>query len=89
MNGTATTKSAEAIAKPAKTTRKNAVTATTPEIALVETTSTAAVPVAQVEEVDLNQYQEEIARLAYHLWEQRGYAHGYHEEDWYRAAGRS
>ncbi len=86
VNGTATTKSADtAVAKPAKTTRKKSVTATAPEIAPVETTPAAAVPPAKVQEVDLNRYEEEIARLAYHLWEQRGFAHGYHEEDWYRA----
>lgn len=83
VNGTATTKSVDAaVAKPAKTTRKKSLTATTPAIVPVELTPAA---VGQVQEADLNRYEEEIARLAYHLWEQRGYAHGYHEEDWYRA----
>jgi hypothetical protein len=28
---------------------------------------------------------EEVAELAHHFWTERGYAHGYHEEDWFRA----
>jgi hypothetical protein len=30
-------------------------------------------------------YQEEIARLAYSLWQARGCADGFAEEDWFRA----
>jgi hypothetical protein len=40
---------------------------------------------AQASEVDLSQYHEEIAVLAYHLWEESGYQHGNAEENWYRA----
>jgi hypothetical protein len=29
--------------------------------------------------------RERIARLAYKYYEERGYKHGSHEEDWYRA----
>jgi hypothetical protein len=43
-------------------------------------------PVAAPEPtVDLSHYHEEIARLAYHLWEQSGREHGRHEEHWLRA----
>lgn len=35
--------------------------------------------------LDLSQYHEEIALLAYHLWEEGGRQHGNHEENWYRA----
>ncbi|MBL8291142.1 MAG: DUF2934 domain-containing protein [Bryobacterales bacterium] len=40
---------------------------------------------AQASEIDLSRYHEEIAVLAYHLWEESGYQHGNHEENWYRA----
>ena len=33
--------------------------------------------------------REEIARLAYALWEARGRQHGSAEEDWYRAEGEA
>jgi hypothetical protein len=36
-------------------------------------------------DVDLNQYHDEVARLAYHLWLERGGVHGNPEEDWFRA----
>ena len=86
VNGTATTKSAKAVvAKPAKNTRNKEITATVPQVAPVQTSPAAALSDRQVQDLDLARYQEEVARLAYHLWEQRGYAHGYHEEDWYRA----
>lgn len=29
--------------------------------------------------------RDEIAKIAYELYEQRGREHGHHEEDWYRA----
>ena len=29
--------------------------------------------------------REEIAKLAYKYYEERGYKHGYHHEDWQRA----
>jgi hypothetical protein len=34
---------------------------------------------------DPAQHHEEIARLAYALWEERGCTDGAHEEDWFRA----
>lgn len=34
---------------------------------------------------DANSYHEDIARLAYHFWEQRGRVEGSPEEDWLRA----
>jgi hypothetical protein len=34
---------------------------------------------------DPERYHEDIARLAYALWEQRGGQHGHHEDDWHRA----
>ena len=86
MNGTATTKSSKpVVAKPAKKTRNKETTATVPQVTPVQTSPTTAASDGQVQDLDLARYQEEIACLAYHLWEQRGYAHGYHEEDWYRA----
>lgn len=39
----------------------------------------------QALEIDLSQFHEEIAVLAYHLWEEGGRQHGNHEENWYRA----
>ncbi|MGB8029942.1 MAG: DUF2934 domain-containing protein [Terracidiphilus sp.] len=29
---------------------------------------------------------DEVARLAYHFWNERGQVHGHHEADWFRAA---
>ena len=29
---------------------------------------------------------DEVARLAYYFWSERGQVHGFHEEDWRRAA---
>ena len=34
---------------------------------------------------DISLYQDEIAELAYSMWEARGYAHGSPDEDWYSA----
>jgi hypothetical protein len=34
---------------------------------------------------DPESLHEAIARLAYSYWEQRGYQHGFAEEDWFRA----
>jgi hypothetical protein len=34
---------------------------------------------------DLGHDHEEIARIAYSYWEQRGYSGGTPEEDWFRA----
>ena len=34
---------------------------------------------------DPAQHHEEIARVAYALWEERGCTHGAHDEDWLRA----
>jgi Protein of unknown function (DUF2934) len=28
---------------------------------------------------------QEVARLAHSYWQQRGFKHGHHEEDWFRA----
>lgn len=39
----------------------------------------------QALEIDLSQFHEEIAVLAYRLWEEGGRQHGNHEENWYRA----
>lgn len=36
-------------------------------------------------ELDLANYHDEVARLAYHLWEARGRVHGNPDEDWFRA----
>jgi hypothetical protein len=36
-------------------------------------------------EIDLSRYHDEIAILAYHLWEESGYRHGNDEENWFRA----
>lgn len=35
--------------------------------------------------VDPSSYHDDIARLAYHFWEQRGRVDGSPEEDWHRA----
>lgn len=35
--------------------------------------------------LDTEALHEAIARLAYSYWEQRGYQHGFDEEDWLRA----
>lgn len=32
-----------------------------------------------------NSQQDEIAKLAYKFWVERGYQHGYDQEDWARA----
>jgi len=40
---------------------------------------------AVAREIDLTRYHEEIALLAYLLWEESGRRHGNHEENWYRA----
>lgn len=40
---------------------------------------------ADPEGFDPGRHQEEIARVAYALWEERGRTHGSHEEDWRRA----
>lgn len=37
---------------------------------------------------DHGPHHEEIARVAYALWEERGCTHGAHEEDWLRAEQR-
>lgn len=31
---------------------------------------------------------EDVAGLAYQFWNERGQVHGYHEDDWYRAANK-
>jgi hypothetical protein len=66
-----TIKKAKAPAKPKKTAAKKAATKKTE----------AATGIAIVKEVS----QEEVALLAHRFWAERGYQHGRHVDDWFRA----
>ena len=40
---------------------------------------------APVATIDGSPTHEQISELARKYWAERGYAHGYHEQDWFRA----
>lgn len=43
------------------------------------------IPARTAMNANLTRFHEEIAMLAYQLWEEGGRRHGNHEENWYRA----
>jgi hypothetical protein len=47
--------------------------------------TTGRIPESALEENSESERQEEIAALAYQLWQGRGYPNGTPEEDWFRA----
>ena len=65
-----TIKKAKAPAKPKKTATKE-----------VEAPAEAATGIAMVKPVS----PEEVAKLAHRYWAERGYKHGQHVDDWFRA----
>jgi len=83
----ATKPKAEAAAKPAtqKTPAKKPTAPKAPKAAakpvLVKSAGVVMMPAARSATV----IHEQIARLAYHYWQQRGCQHGHHHEDWARA----
>ena len=66
-----TIKKAKAPAKPKKNAAKKPA----------EKKAEAATGIAMVKPVS----QEEVARLAHRFWAERGYQHGKHVDDWFRA----
>lgn len=96
-----TSRSAAATSAPTKRSRKASAKdpIATPDVAVAETPASLDTPailsdVQSSERVPVKTAQvaatadvthEDIARLAFSLWEQRGYAHGNPEHDWLRA----
>ena len=72
---------------PKKITKPAAVKVRKPSLAQTEPRKRASPQLSEAvaQESDLSRYHEEIALLAYLLWEESGRHHGNHEENWFRA----